>query len=592
MHARRSVRAVDVCLRSRAGHLRAFRTNVPAASSLEIPAGTISGGGGAPDLANPRIAFQASSSYELARGVAVLTACNQPWLVRNAEAVLSLSRRWLGGPLTDWLLRHTVFAHFVAGETPEEIKPLLARLHSCGVGGILDYAAEADLTNAGPATVAAEAAMRVPAPTNQPARIFEYQSEAQCDANMRTFLSCVAAVRDAAPEGFAAVKVTALGDPQLLARASSALLELQRFFRSLDADGDGALSRDEFVRGWRAAFLPPHPPAGTAATAAGTTAVGSSAAAAAAAAGDGGEAAAHARFDAMDTQHDGTIDVVEWTQSLPLEALPLLVQQCRQPGPLSRASLDAEEVEALRRMLGRLDAIAACAKEQGVRLMVDAEHSYFQPAIDHAVLRLQRTHNRGTSPPVIFNTYQAYLTDCMPRLRLDLERSRREGWQFGAKLVRGAYMEHERARAAALGYEDPIQPTAEATHANYTAALQLLLRPPRPEATWLMVATHNEASITHAAGALLSGAATVPPRQVAFGQLLGMADHLTFGLGACGLKAYKYVPWGSVGEVVPYLLRRATENADAMSGAPAQRAMMLRELGRRLFGAPLGRGNE
>ena len=109
-------------------------------------------------------------------------------------------------------------------------------------------------------------------------------------------------------------------------------------------------------------------------------------------------------------------------------------------------------------MLGRLDAIAACAKEQGVRLMVDAEHSYFQPAIDHAVLRLQRTHNRGTSPPVIFNTYQAYLTDCMPRLRLDLERSRREGWQFGAKLVRGAYMEHERARAAALGYGELSNP--------------------------------------------------------------------------------------------------------------------------------------
>ena len=67
----------------------------------------------------------------------------------------------------------------------------------------------------------------------------------------------------------------------------------------------------------------------------------------------------------------------------------------------------------------------------------------------------------------------------MPRLHLDLERARREGWQFGAKLVRGAYMEHERKRAAKLGYEDPIQPTAEATHANYTAALQLLLRPPR-----------------------------------------------------------------------------------------------------------------
>ena len=495
VHARRTLRAVAIPT------ARAFRTNVPAASSLEIPARTVAGDlrGLAPeiDLANPRIAFQASSSYELARGVAVLTACSQPWLVRNAEAILSLSRRRLGRPLTDWLLRHTVFAHFVAGETPEEIKPLLARLHGCGVGGILDYAAEADLGKAreadlgkaGPAVpvaaVAAEAAAatRVPPPDNQPARVFEYQSEAQCDANMRTFLSCVAAVRDAAPEGFAAVKVTALGDPQLLARASSALLELQRFFRSLDADGDGALSRDEFVRGWRAAFLPPHSPAGTAARAVAAAAAAAGGGGEFFGPGDGGEAAAHARFDAMDTQHDGTIDVVEWTQSLPLEVLPLLVQQCRQPGPLYRASLSAEEVEALRRMLGRLDAIAACAKEQGVRLMVDAEHSYFQPAIDHAVLRLQRTHNSGASPPVIFNTYQAYLTDCMPRLRLDLERARREGWQFGAKLVRGAYMEHERARAAALGYEDPIQPTAEATHANYTEALQLLLRPPRRAST-------------------------------------------------------------------------------------------------------------
>ena len=231
--------------------------------------------------------------------------------------------------------------------------------------------------------------------------------------------------------------------------------------------------------------------------------------------------------------------------------------------------------------------------------------TYFQPAIDNAVLRLQRLYNTG-SHPIIFNTYQAYLRDCLPRLQLDLERARREGWQFGAKLVRGAYMEHERSRAEEFGYDDPIQPTVEATHATYASAMELLLHPPQPEATWLMVATHNEASILHAAGALLRGEAAVPPGQVAFGQLLGMADHLTFALGACGapppkyrailepraeaslpwragLKAYKYVPWGSVGEVVPYLLRRATENADAMSGAPAQRAMMLREL-RRRFG--------
>ena len=534
--------------------VRWLRTSAPAAS-VATHSPTL-------DLSNPRIAFQASSSLDLVRGAAVLTACSQPWLVRHAEPALALSRRLLGPTLTDTLLRHTLFAHFVAGETAEGIRPLLSRLHGCGVGGILDYAAEADLSTPQPSDEAAADDYN-----NQPARVFLYESETECDANTETFLRCITAVRDATPEGFAAVKVTALGDPQLLERCSTALVELQRFFATLDADGSGALSRDEFVRGWLAAFKP-----------------SSDAVEVCGEAQADAEAEAHARFDAIDTQGDGAIDALEWTQSLPLEALPGLVAQCRLAGPLYNASPTADEVDAMRRMLARLDTIALTAKDAGVRLMIDAEHSYFQPAIDNAVLRLQRLHNGGDAP-VVFNTYQCYLRDCLPRLELDLERSRREGWQFGAKLVRGAYMEHERARAAELGRADPIQPTAEATHANYDAAVELLLHsPPVPHATWLMVATHNEASIVRAASALLRGEARVPSHQVAFGQLLGMADHLTFALSASGLKAYKYVPWGSVAEVVPYLLRRATENADALSGAPAQRAMMLRELRRRVVG--------
>ena len=325
---------------------RSFRAHRAAASSVEWP--TAVAGDSALDLSNPRIAFQASSSFELARGVAVLTLCSQPFLVRNAEVMLLFSRRLLGQPLTERLLKHTIFAHFVAGETSEEIKPLLARLHGCGVGGILDYAAEADLSSDASQSAAPEEVVAV---TNQPARVFEYQSEAQCDANKQTFLRCITAVCDATPEGFAAVKVTALGDPQLLVRTSVALRELQRFFAALDADGDGALSRDEFVRGWREAFLPPS------------------------AGDDSGLVEAHARFDAIDTQSDGQIDALEWTQSLPLEALSGLVQQCRLPGPLYHASLSSEEVEALKRMLARLDAIAACAKQHGVRLMIDAERA-------------------------------------------------------------------------------------------------------------------------------------------------------------------------------------------------------------------------
>jgi len=158
---------------------------------------------------------------------------------------------------------------------------------------------------------------------------------------------------------------------------------------------------------------------------------------------------------------------------------------------------------------------------------------------------------------------------------------------MGAKLVRGAYMVHERARATSLGLSDPIHQSVEATHASFDAAIdKLLVHCPSPSTTSLMVATHNQASIEHAVACLApNGGGVVPRENVFFGQLLGMADHLTFTLAAHGHKSYKYVPYGQVSEVLPYLIRRAHENADALSGATLQRAMMLRELRRRSLSA-------
>ena len=137
---------------------------------------------------------------------------------------------------------------------------------------------------------------------------------------------------------------------------------------------------------------------------------------------------------------------------------------------------------------------------------------------------------------------------------------------------------------------DPIHPTVEATHASYDAAIDtLLLCPLQPERTSLMVATHNQSSVERAAKLLLPDengrhASFVPCENVYFGQLLGMADHLTFTVAAYGLNAYKYVPYGPVREVLPYLLRWAHENADALSGAALQRNMLLRDLRRRALG--------
>jgi proline dehydrogenase len=368
------------------------------------------------DCSDPKLAFSSYSTFELLRGATVLTACSQPWLVKHSEPLLALSDRVLGRKATEALLRHSVFAHFVAGETAETIAPTLRGLREQGVGGILDYAAEADLESEGGTDVT----------VNQPARSYPYVSEAQCDANHRIFLSAVDAVHATTPEGFAAVKVTALGDPALLERVSTAVRELRAFFETLDPAKQGVISRDAFRRGWREAF-------------------------------EMSDEEIEAVFERIDTDMDGDVDLVEFTNALPLHAIGPLVQRCRSKGPLYRSALDVDECAGLERMLARLDGIALHAKALGVRLMIDAEHTYFQPAIDHTVLRLSRAHNREY--PVVFGTYQAYLRECDAKLRLDLDRAHREGWHLGAKLVRGAYMVHERQRAKEHGYPDPIHPT-------------------------------------------------------------------------------------------------------------------------------------
>jgi len=411
----------------------------------------------------------------------------------------------------------------------------------------LDYAAEADL----------DSDQSAPSEVNQPSRVYPFLNEDVCDANKRIFLTAVEAVHATTPEGFAAVKVTALGDPALLERVSTAVLQLRAFFYTLDTSGRGVLSRQSFLDGWREAF-------------------------------DISDDETSTLFDRIDVDIDGEVDIVEFMNALPLEDIGPLVERCRSRGPLFHSALDADECAALERMLGRLDEVATAARELGVRLMIDAEHTYFQPAIDHAVLRLSRAHN--TEYPAVFGTYQAYLVDCVSRLEQDLDRARREGWHLGAKLVRGAYMVHERTRAAERGYADPIQPSLEATHASYDAAIDaLLLHCPCPERTSVMIASHNQASVERVAELLLDGeaggrASRVPHDRVYFGQLLGMSDHLTFTLAGQGLKAYKYVPYGPIREVLPYLIRRAQENADALSGATEQRNMMLAEVRRRALG--------
>jgi len=473
----------------------------------------------------------------------VLTACTIRPFVMNAEMLLGLSTKVFGKTFTDTVVRKTFFAHFVAGESAEGIKPVMQALKAQGVGGILDYAAEADMGD-NPLTAGN---------ANQPARVYPYAGEDECDANMQHFLTGVKAVADTSPDGFAAIKVTALGDPKLLERISDSLSAIQGFFTSLDKDGNGGLSKEEFTAGWLEAF-------------------------------DGVTAEQAGKyFDKYDTNKSGEIDPIEWSLMIPIEEVPKMVSKCKKAGPVKSTALSPDELVAMKNMLSRCDNICAYAAELGVRLMIDAEHFHMQPAIDQAVLTMQLKYNK--TYPAVYNTYQAYLRRTPGKLREDLERCKREDIHFGGKLVRGAYMVYERERAARLGFADPIQPNLEASHASYAECMtEMLVRSPVPEKTSPFFASHNEDSVRMAVGLLSSGESKVTSDKVGFGQLLGMSDHLTFTLGGAGLKAYKYVPYGPLDEVMPYLLRRAQENSDALGGAPLQRAMMLAEVKRRMFG--------
>lgn len=415
----------------------------------------------------------------------------------------------------------------------------------------------------------------------QSARTYAYQSEKECDANVDIFLKCIQAVKDTTPEGFAAIKLTALGNPLLLERLTVALLEIRKFYGEFDADDDGRVTFEEFRTGWekhfyaldegklqllydltRTSYFNKNNKDSWS---------------------EGGDGNGHAAV-VNDTAMLGLVDFVDFTTRLDPRELPELVAQCLEEGPLSRAAPTEEELVLMEAMMTRLETLAQAAQLAEVRLMIDAEQTYFQPAIDHMVLRLQRKYNHDY--PTIFNTYQCYLLHTEQRVKDDLERARRDGFKWGAKLVRGAYLVSERQRALENGYADPTQPSIEATHDCYNECLRMVLEESisKGEGSNVLIASHNQVSVETTISLMQQLGISKTSGGVYFGQLLGMADHLSYTLGGSGYKVYKYVPYGPVHEVMPYLIRRAQENS-GMMGSPAvehEADMVNTELHRRL----------
>lgn len=240
-------------------------------------------------------------------------------------------------------------------------------------------------------------------------------------------------------------------------------------------------------------------------------------------------------------------------------------------------SLTRDELNEYRNVLKRIDAICYHAAQKGISVFVDAEESWIQDTIDHLVWLMMKRYNRQRV--VVYNTFQMYRTDRLQFLTESYDRSQREGFLLGAKLVRGAYMEKERQRAAQMGYPDPINPNKETVDDHYNTALRFCLD--HIEHIAVCNASHN----AHSALLQVERMAQkgIPPQHphALFSQLFGMSDNLTFNLARAGYRVAKYVPYGQVFEVIPYLIRRAQENTSVTGDMGRELALIEKEYRRR-----------
>ncbi|RYZ56128.1 MAG: proline dehydrogenase [Sphingobacteriales bacterium] len=241
------------------------------------------------------------------------------------------------------------------------------------------------------------------------------------------------------------------------------------------------------------------------------------------------------------------------------------------------AKLSDSEQKEWDRVYQRIQRICETAFEQKVMVLVDAEETWIQNAVNELVDKMMAQFNKNEA--IIFNTFQMYCHGTLPYLKTAFDQAKSSGYILGAKLVRGAYMEKERRRAEELGYPSPIQPDKEATDRDYNAGLEFCLE--RLENLSLFVGTHNENSCLLAAKYLEDRNIPHNHPRVYFSQLFGMSDNISFNLAHQGYNVAKYLPYGPVKDVIPYLMRRAQENTSVAGQTGRELSLINKELQRR-----------
>jgi len=573
-----------------------------------------------------RAAFKSKSTWEVIRALMVFQLCGINVLVSNNEMLMKIGKKVLGERLFGALMKPTFYGQFVAGENTRTIAPVIENMRSFGVKSILDYSAEEDISQdqaeememdscishastdepqtnfAGLNTINRDKDFKRELNRYQPqrefgdrrkgvtgARTYFYAGEAACEKNMETFLRCIEAVATTThTTGFAAIKITALGRPQLLLQLSEVIARARKYHQEVTGEKgtviEAHVNKETFKQDLLEAGVEIEKPA------------------------------VQNFLEHMTADQKGIINLFDWKSLLDVkmdthlqvdydrlknQTIKSAMQETFQVPNLKTgrmepliSALTEEEEEQFRNCIRRMNTVFQAAKELDVRCMVDAEQTYFQPAIARIAMEMMKKYN--TEKAIVFNTYQCYLKDAYKMLVLDLEQANRENFYFGAKLVRGAYMEQERERASALNYPDPINENFDATTAMYHKCLiecmsrmKYLKDQDKPKKVGIMVASHNEDTVRFAIEKMKQLDIKPEDKVICFGQLLGMCDQLSFPLGQAGYSVYKYVPYGPVNEVLPYLSRRARENGDILTKLQKEKMLLRRELGERIMNGRL-----
>lgn len=453
-------------------------------------------------LNNPKLRpYQKKSTMQLLNSYMVFQLCKINPLVSSTPFLIESSHKLGVSKPFYSLIKATFFRHFCGGENLKEVIPTVDMFKASNIGSILDLAMEADLDG-------------------KPLSGTDAENFAASIAAMMNESIDIASTR---PGNFIALKVTAFVPPGILQRWTTSLRHLKDIFgKEFHNEKISLPDLDRLSK-----YFPGL-----------------------------NEKSRLEIFHLADYDRDGYIDLLDLSTAITLfnpKFAKILVLDGK-----SNEFITSDDLQTAQLVLRQLEKVCDYARSKNVAIMIDAEQTYFQLAIDDIALRLCQKYNvslkhtdkSGMKHATIFNTYQLYLKDAYDRLVSDTLLAKRLGYSFGVKIVRGAYMVSERERAKKSSYPSPINDTIEDTHKSFNKACEFLIESVAESTSKngdiqplrFVVASHNKDSINYVYKLLdMHPKINTSDGTVSFAQLMGMQDQTTYGLASKGVKAYKVI---------------------------------------------------